>query len=317
MDPVTHTLIGIGLGNGLFRKQLGAAAVPVLALASNLPDVDAALHLMGDPAILPLRRTFGHSVFTLPLWALVLALILGRFFPRLRLPLLFASCLAGASVHVFFDLVNSFGVVILWPFSDWRPELAILFIIDLILTGLLAAPLLLCVVRRARPHLPRLSRLSLVAVMAYVLFCGASRTLAGRALATESAGLSVQQAPAGGAPPEFVYVFPEPLGPHRWRGVVRRGDSYRVYLIHSLSGSVELKYEVKTAADDPRVRTARRTTLGRRLERFFKAPVWTVRSAPGEVTVHDLRFHSIVLERDPVFLYRFRIDPDGRAEPLR
>jgi len=47
-----------------------------------------------------------------------------------------------------------------------RPELAIVFIIDLFLTGFLAAPLLLCLIRRVRPHLVWLSQVSMACVAA-------------------------------------------------------------------------------------------------------------------------------------------------------
>ncbi|HET6464271.1 MAG TPA: metal-dependent hydrolase, partial [Nitrospiria bacterium] len=220
MDPVTHTLVGVGMANAFFRKRIGPPAVPVLALASNLPDIDAVVHLTGDPTAILMRRTFGHSVFLLPLWSLCLALILRRFYPQVGFGRLFGLTLLGAFVHLFFDLVNSFGVVLLWPFSDWRPELAIIFIIDLILTGLLAAPLLLSVFRRLRPHLVLMSRIAMAGVAVYILFCEGNRMIARQALASESAQLTPR--------PEFSYVFPEPLGPHRWRGVVRTGDRYSI-----------------------------------------------------------------------------------------
>jgi hypothetical protein len=45
------------------------------------------------------------------------------------------------------------------------------------------------------------------------------------------------------------------------------------------------------------------TEPGRRLQRFFKAPVWEASEHnPGaRVTASDLRFRSLVLKRDPVF----------------
>jgi len=316
MDPVTHTLVGVGLANAFFRKRIGSPAVLVLAIASSLPDIDAVVHLTGDPTAILMRRTFGHSVFLLPLWALGLALILRRFYPSVGFGRLFGLTLLGAFMHLFFDLVNSFGVVLFWPFSDWRPELAIIFIIDLVLTGLLAAPLLAAVFRRLRPHLILMSRIAMVGVAVYILFCEANRMIARQALASESAQLAART--------EFRYVFPEPFGAHHWRGVVRTGDTYRIYLIHPLTNRIELIGQEITAAGQPAVEQARATILGRRLEWFFKAPVWTVegnpaltgRSAndPVVVNVSDLRFRSTVISRERFFVYRFRVFPDGRVE---
>lgn len=293
MDPVTHTLAGVALGNALFRRRAGPAAVPILALASNLPDLDAVVHLTGDPAAVLLRRTFGHALWLLPLWSAGLAWLLWRRYRHLKYGTVFGMVLLGFAVHILFDLINSFGVVLFWPFSPARPELAMVFIIDFILTGLLALPLLLLIARPLRGHLERMSRLALVCVGLYLACCGVSRARA--------AGI-LEAAAAGATPPDFAYVFPEPLGPHRWRGVVRRGTRYDVYLIRSFSGTATLEETVITQTDDLRVAAARDTPFGRRLGIFFKAPVW---SREGEVTtVYDLRFQSLVLKRPPVFKFR-------------
>ncbi|MBI4168743.1 MAG: metal-dependent hydrolase, partial [Acidobacteria bacterium] len=273
------------------------------------------VHLTGDPAAIVLRRSFGHSLVMLPLWSLLLALVLRRFYPRAGLRERFGLALLGASVHLFFDLVNSFGVLLLWPFSNWRPELAIVFIVDFVLAGLLAAPLLVCIPRRMRGHLAPLSRAALIGVVLYVLLCGANRALAARSLAAQQA--------SGGGRAEFSYVFPEPLGPHRWRGVVRRGDAYQVYLIRPLSGRAEVVTRLRTHADDPLVRPVRETQLARRLERFFKAPVWEVREQsnpraadPTEVCVHDLRFMPVAVSRPTIFGFCFLAHADGRVEGI-
>jgi len=318
MDPVTHTLVGVGLANAFFRKRIGSPAVLVLAIASSLPDIDAVVHLTGDPAAILMRRTFGHSVFLLPLWSLALALILRRFYPDVGFTRLLGLVLLGAYLHLFFDLVNSFGVVLFWPFSDWRPELGIIFIIDLILTGLLAAPLLLAVFRRLRPHLILLSRIAMACVAVYIFFCETNRMIAKQTLASESAQFAAR--------PDFSYVFPEPLGPHRWHGVVRIGDTYRIYLIHTLSSRIELVGQTQTAVGQPAVEQVRKTVLGRRLEWFFKAPVWTAdpntaltgssANDPVVVSVHDLRFRPVVISRGNIFTFRFRVFSDGRVEAL-
>jgi FAD/FMN-containing dehydrogenase/membrane-bound metal-dependent hydrolase YbcI (DUF457 family) len=294
VDPITHTLCGVALGNALFRRRAGSAAVPILAIASNLPDLDTVVHLTGDPTAVLMRRTIGHSVFLLPVWSAALAWLLGRRYRHLRFPVLFGMVLLGATVHDVFDLINSFGVVLLWPFSRARPELAIVFIIDFVLTGLLVLPLALAAVRRLRPHLVTLSRGALVAVAVYLACCAGNRALA--------SGILDAQARADGpdSPPDFTYVFPEPLGPHRWRGVVRRDGAYRVYLVRSLSGTATLRDEVTTSLDSPVVAAARASPLGRRLEWFFKAPVWSV-AGPDLAAVHDLRFRTLVLRRPPVF----------------
>ncbi len=311
MDPLTHTLVGVGLANGLFRRRIGPASVPILAIAANLPDVDTIVHITGDPAALLLRRTFGHSILMAPVWSLLLALVLKLFLPRIRFPTLLGLSALGWSVHILFDLINSFGVMIFWPLSDWRPELASVFIIDLILTGLLVLPLLIALPGALRSRLVPLSRIALVATALYLIACSGGHGAAARMLAAETQ--------ARGGRPEFTYVFPEPFGPHRWRGVARQGGVYDLYLLHLPSGRIEPRGRIPTATGDPAVERVRGTRRGRRLEKFFKAPVWRAEGddAGVRVSVYDLRFDSLVLQREPVFVFRFRVHPDGGIEPLR
>jgi inner membrane protein len=309
MDPVTHTLVGVGMANAFFRKSIGPKAVIIMALASNLPDVDALVHLTGDPTAILMRRTFGHSILTIPLWALAFSAILQRFYSNLPFITIYRMALLGSALHIFFDLVNSFGVVLLWPLSDWRPELSIIFIIDLLLTGLLAMPLFLLFIRKTRPYLQFLSRISLVCVLIYVIFCGIMRFSATGLLKTKSEQSGIQ--------PTFSYVFPEPLGAHRWRGVLREKDIYHVYLIHPFSNQLEFKKEIETSEENPLVKLARRAPLAGTIEWFFKAPVWTLGNPSAgeetnskntvEASVYDLRFMSIIMERKIPFIFHFPV----------
>jgi inner membrane protein len=319
LDPVTHTLAGVALGNAFFRDRVRKAAV-IMAAASNLPDLDVLVHLSGSANAVLMRRTFGHSAFTIPLWAAGLTWLLKRTYCRdVRPATLYGMCLLGACGHVFLDLINSFGVVPLWPFSDWRPELSIVFIIDLILTGVLAAPLVLAAVGLRR-ELATFSKVSIGLAGVYFMLCGSARSMALGQLSEEAARLGVR--------PDFLYAFPEPLGPHRWRGVVRAGGIYRLYLMRPFSNELEPRDEIETAPDNSRVRLVRDSPAGRRLDWFFKAPVWTAKSPPGppgstqpwEVAGHDLRFNSLVLDwgskgRAP-FLFRFQVGPDGEILQL-
>ncbi len=296
------------MANAFFRKRVGPEAVPVLAWSSNLPDIDAAVMLWRDPAAITLRRTFGHSIFLFPVWAAGLAWIFKKKYPHQKFGTLFGLCLLGAAVHVFFDLVNSFGVVVLWPFSSWRPEFAAVFIVDLILLALLIAPLI--ATRYLDPEKrQRYFRYSMAAVAAYLVLCFANRAAAGSSLAYE------EENRHGYQPPDFSYVFPEPLGPHRWRGVMRYGDDYELYLIHNhlLYETAELKEHISTSPNDPRVLKARQSPLGQRIDTFFKAPVWLCNG--DEVDAYDIRFRSLVFPRQRGFQFRFLADPADSAKP--
>ncbi len=294
MDNVTHTLIGVALARAGLRERCGAGTTLALALASNLPDLDAGCTFLPDGFLV--RRSLTHTPWGIVLLSAALAAGLAYAFRRRpdapRAATLFGLCLLGAGLHVFFDLLNSYGVLVLSPFSWERFELGWVFIIDVILLALLALPPLLARVRAPWAEPRRLARAVVIGVALYVALCGAARTLSLRVLA--------DAAPGAG----FRYVFPEPLGPHRFRGVARTGDEYRVFLVRPFAGTATLHETLVSEEDDPRVVRARATARAGRLLRFFKAPVWRVRDGAAEV--FDLRFRPIVLSREPVpFTIRF------------
>jgi hypothetical protein len=237
-------------------------------------------------------------VFLLPLWIAGLTWFFKRKYEDIEtrdLVLIIALNCAG---HLFFDLINSFGVQLFWPFSLARPELAITFIIDLTLMGYLAAPHLCRLKASWRPKLPDLCRAALAAVAVYLAMAFSARQYALSLLARETGGKG------------FQYAFPEPLGAHRWRGVVKDGDFWRAYLIDTKAGSVTQHLILPDDGGSAPARAAQSTALGRRLSTFFMAPVWTTAPKPEggwTAMVFDLRFTSLVFPRTPSFEFEFDV----------
>jgi len=298
VDPVTHTLLGVALAESFFKTRLGRRAVIVSAWAANLPDIDTIVLLTGDPGSVILRRSFGHSLFLLPLWIAGLTWIFKRKYEDFATRDLAVIITLSCAGHLFFDLINSFGVQLFWPFSLARPELAITFIIDLSLVAFLAAPHLSRLKASWTPRLTDLSRASLAAVAIYLAMAFSARQYALALLADETGGKG------------FQYAFPEPLGAHRWRGVVKDGEFWRVYLVDTRAGSVTQHLIMPDDGGSAPVLAARGTAFGRRLSTFFKAPVWTMAPKPEggwSAMVFDLRFTSLVFPRAPSFQFEFDV----------
>lgn len=309
MDPVTHMLAGAAMAHAGLKDRFGRGAVTTMVLASELPDVDQlVLMFSGDPFYIASRRMLTHSVFGMPLLAAGAAWVFRRLYPHIPYPALFTMCLLACAVHAGLDLVNSFGVVLLYPLSRHRFELSSVFIIDLFLTGILAAPLLLALVPRLRRRLGTMSRTALVLAGAYIGVCESNRLAAAFMLRREAAS-SV-------AAPSFDHVFPEPFGPQRFRGVIREGDVYKVYLIEPIRNRLELKRTVRTRDQERLIRRAREHPEAQRLEWFYKAPVWDlVKDSDGRsrATVYDLRFTSLVMDRGRPFEAAFELDGKGEV----
>jgi inner membrane protein len=288
VDNVTHTLLGVALANAGLARRFGRGTTLALAVASNLPDVDGCCLFLDDGILL--RRTLTHSVFGILALSAIAATAFRWKYRDMPWKIAFGLFLLGSSFHVFLDLLNSFGVLLFHPVSHERFELGWVFIIDLILAAILLAPLVLA----KWFDRGKASRIALVAAGVYLALCGVSRTIADQVLH--------RAAPQA----EFAYVFPEPLGPHRFRGVALKNGAYDVYLIETLTGEIERRRTVPTDLTSPRVVTARRTERAKRLEAFLKAPVWRVDG--DEVEVSDLRFQTLVVPRDPS-TFRFRFKP--------
>jgi inner membrane protein len=302
MDNLTHTLLGVGMANAGLSRRAGGGALMTLFLASNFPDVDFLWSIVrGGDAFLE-RRMLTHSIAGIPLFAAALAWLMGLFYRETPWRRLFALALLGMGVHAFFDLVNSYGVVLLYPLTRARLELAWVFIIDVALWALLLAPLLLAWLPRG--NLEKLSRWSLAAVALYVAFCAAGRW--------RSAGVLDKIADAEGLRPTYAYVFPEALGPHRFRGVLKEGSEYRMYQIRPWTGSWDARGVFPTEENEPVVRAARTSERGRRLDWFFKAPVWRLTADGKAAEASDLRFKSSVLKWDSPFV--FRVEPKDNKE---
>jgi membrane-bound metal-dependent hydrolase YbcI (DUF457 family) len=308
VDPVTHTLLGVAVGEAFFRSRLGRRAVTVAAWASNLPDIDTLVLLTGDPGSVILRRSFGHSLLLLPLWIFALTWIFKRKYDDMDARDLAAIVTAGCAGHLFFDLINSFGVQLFWPFSLMRPELAMIFIIDLALAGFLAAPHLARLKESWRPNLGPLCQAALVSVAFYLSMAFTARQMALALLAHETGGRG------------FQYAFPEPLGAHRWRGVVKADGEWRQYLVNVSERTVVPGPVLRDDGLTGPALAAKETPFGRRVSTFFKAPVWTVEPRPeggSTAAVSDLRFTSLVLPRPNPFEFVFDVPAGGEPKPRR
>jgi inner membrane protein len=139
MDPVTHTLFGASAAAAGLRRR-SALATATLVIGANLPDLDVLVIPFGHN--LELRRGWTHGVLAMAvlpvlLWAGMLGWHRWR---RGRGPaggaaelqpgaLLAIACLAVWS-HPVLDLLNTYGVRLLMPFSDRWFYGDALFIVD-------------------------------------------------------------------------------------------------------------------------------------------------------------------------------------------
>lgn len=300
MDNLTHTLIGVGLARAGLAQRYGRGTTLILAVASNLPDIDVAC-LAGGPLAFLWRRTVTHSVVGTLVLSVIAALLFKRFFSDLSWSVVVSLTAIGVGGHVFADLWNSYGVVLFWPFSWQRIDLDWVFIIDLVIWGILG--LSLAASWAAKSYEAVIWRAGLVILSVYIAVCAAARGASAKLLRAEASKSGENEA--------VLFLYPEPFGPQRFRGVVRQDNHYTVYDIRPLAGAIQFQRRLDLAEQTPVVAAARKTRSGQRLDRFFSTQVW--RQAPDgqAAVVYGLGFRSKVLKNRSVFV--FRVMPDGQV----
>ena len=223
MDNIAHTLAGIALAEAGLRRRTGLATV-TLAIGANLPDVDVLIYVVGSGVdALAFRRGWTHGILAMVLLPLILtAAMLGwDRFVRRRRPLardpvdvrwLLVLAAIGIWSHPLLDLLNTYGVRLLMPFSGRWFYGDTLFIVDPWLWASLALGIVVSRIQRRRgarvPETP--TRIAIAALTLYVVAMAASSRI----------GRGIVERQADGAEARRTMVAPLPVTPLR-RAVVR------------------------------------------------------------------------------------------------
>ena len=139
MDILTQGLIGAGLAQAGARRDEIHLATGIGLSAGLLADADFLIQSSSDPLLqIEYHRHFTHSIFFIPLGALIAALLLWPVIRR-RLPLsrIYLYSLLGYSLSGFLDVCTSYGTYWFWPLLDQRMAFNLISIFDPLFTGIL------------------------------------------------------------------------------------------------------------------------------------------------------------------------------------
>jgi inner membrane protein len=281
-----------------------------LVLASNLPDIDFVLWARSDASYLLFHRGFTHSLLGLAVLPPILALALWWGLDRrtsLRWWLLL--CWAGTSLHVLYDLLTSWGTMLLYPFSVARLALDWIFIVDLVTWVL---PCLVVLVAWRRPERSRTAAALFLAVFAvYAALAGLAHGAVRDAVAEAERG--------GGRPVAESYAVPLFGAPWRWQGITVAPQSApepRIarYRVSGIPPRPDPPERIERGFDNPWVRRSLATLPGQAYLWWAAVPVAHVESSADTVavTLSDLRFHRTIVpttESSAPFSLRFVFDP--------
>jgi inner membrane protein len=224
MDPLTHIVVSIAAGRAGLNK-ISRLAMPMLIVASLAADLDWLTALGGPRAFLLGHRTITDSICGAAAIAILTALIFTIATRKhssspIKFPCALLVCLIGALLHVLFDLTNSYGVKLFWPFNEKWYALDSVAQFDVIILTILAAGILLPMLFRLVGEeigAQRGTKGVFSAVFAFVLvftYVGARCVLHERAINLINSRLY------NGAPPIAVGAFPDSPSPFHWAGVI-------------------------------------------------------------------------------------------------
>ncbi|MFZ5943030.1 MAG: metal-dependent hydrolase [Bacillota bacterium] len=134
MDPLTHGLVGAAVAAaGGTDVSLTNPIFLAAALGAVSPDLDIVYQYWGDYVYLKHHRGFSHSLPGLMGFSVLIGGLLNLAFPAYSLWTLLFWAFIGALSHTFLDLLNSYGVMLFYPFSKKKYSLNLLMISDPVL----------------------------------------------------------------------------------------------------------------------------------------------------------------------------------------
>jgi membrane-bound metal-dependent hydrolase YbcI (DUF457 family) len=144
MDTITHGLAGALIAKTGFGQRIGNIAIIVLTVSAVFPDSDILVDLIGDEFLyLRYHRSLTHSFLGSVIFSAVIAGVFYWFSSYKKYWILYFLSWIGILSHIFLDLPTAYGTQIFFPFSDRRVAWDMLFIIDLVFTGILIIPQLI------------------------------------------------------------------------------------------------------------------------------------------------------------------------------
>lgn len=224
MDPFTHIVVNIAASRAGLNK-ISRLAAPMLIATSVAADLDWFSALAGPRAFLQGHRTITDSVCGAAAIAIIVALCFTiatreNASSRIKFSAALIVCCIGAALHVMFDLTNSYGVKLFWPFSAKWYALDSISEFDVIILVILAAGILLPMLFRLVGEeigAQRKTKGVFSAVFAIALvfaYVGTRYVFHDRAVTLINSRLY------DSSPPLSVGAFPDSPSPFRWAGVI-------------------------------------------------------------------------------------------------
>lgn len=135
MDPISQAVVGTmaALGSVKRKDNKSKPSLKAIALWGALggmaPDLDVLIRSASDPLFhVQFHRHFTHSVFFIPIGALIVSIFLRLF--RVPIKRSYLYTFLGYATHGLLDAFTNYGTQLFWPVSDMRVALNGVAVVD-------------------------------------------------------------------------------------------------------------------------------------------------------------------------------------------
>lgn len=311
MDTITHGLTGSLLSTALFVDGKSGlrdkAASYSLIIGSVFPDSDFVFSIFSNVAAMKYHRGFTHSLTGALAFSLLWALFFSYFSSYKKPGKLFIAFAGGMLLHIFMDVVTSYGTMIFSPFSQARVSLDWFFIIDLTFSSIVLIPQIIAFFRKPQGKAV-IARIGLVVLAGYFFFVAYNHELAIEK--TESI-LNKQ-----GRQILKSATLPRPPAPVYWTSIIETPDEYLQIWLDNLNSDHIRQESHKKVKNDPFIRKAEELELVKIFLWFARFPqiVRTSLDDSEIVEYFDLRF-GLISGRKP-FLLKLVFNPKGELREI-
>ncbi len=285
MDNITHTLTGVLASKAGPPAHHTRLIFWVLILAVNLPDVDFLLQFFGDRIFyMEHHRGLSHSILFAPVFAAFVSGILKISVKNIDLKLVFGYTLVGVFIHIFFDLITSFGTMLFYPLTDARYSLDLIFIIDPWLTGLMIIFVILA--RKFKMQRRKIIWGAIAVIVAYFTIALVNREIVRLKAEDYFSDMGIQY--------NRMIVLPQPLAITNWMVAVETDDAaYQIFTNTFQNPDEYLVLEYPLIEPNKFIYLARNTEEVQFFKWFARLPVYEYYTDENEnhiVEYFDLQF---------------------------
>ncbi|MFG1492282.1 metal-dependent hydrolase [Halobacteriovorax sp. ZH4_bin.1] len=252
MDPLSQAVLGsmAALGatkikskirrkNEVSKKSKEAPSLKVIALwgalAGMAADLDILIRSSTDPLFhVQFHRHFTHSLFFIPIGALVVSLFLKLFRVPIKRSYLYTFC--AYATHGILDSFTNYGTQLFWPLSSTRVALNTVAVIDPLCT----IPLVILVIICLRTKNLKFNTAAIIYVVAFMSLGFYQRERVTNFLTTK--GLINEHT-------ERKMIKPTIFNNVVWRGIVVDQDQAKFYAVKSIPfGKIKLYPKSESAS---------------------------------------------------------------------